>query len=99
MKLFSLLFDSPIYAEICNYLEIKDIKNIYISNKKIYENINNKKYTKNSMIFSYFTNFNKKYSTNFDIKYSTDEELIETLAKWKIIEKKLAIHQKILKIK
>ena len=30
MKLFSLLFDSPIYAEICNYLEIKDIKNIYI---------------------------------------------------------------------
>jgi hypothetical protein len=41
----------------------------------------------------------KNYFTNSDINYSTDEELIETLAKWKIIDKKLAIHQKILKIK
>jgi hypothetical protein len=46
MNLIDLLLDSPIYLTICENLEINDIIKIFISNKKIYENMNNKIYTK-----------------------------------------------------
>ena len=36
--LIFIIEDSPLYSEICSYLDIKDIKNIFYLNKKIYKN-------------------------------------------------------------
>jgi len=78
MNLIDLLLDSPLYKIICENLEINDINNIFISNKKIYENMNNKIYTKEIILKKNLT----KIYLSFKVKeFSVDNaiELSETV--------------------
>lgn len=73
INLEKIVLDSPMYMEICNYLQIKDIKNTYILTKKIYLNENNIKYSKyliRSKGIKIIINFFKKYL--YEIKKLND---------------------------
>ena len=97
MNLIDLALNSPIYIQICYYLNLKEINTFFIINKKIYENINNKKYTKKIMLqklwenidlINYYKNLFGEFEYN--VQYHKQQH--------EIITKKLFLHKKITKI-
>jgi hypothetical protein len=98
INLEKIILDSPIYIEICNYLQIKDIKNTYILTKKIYCNKNNENYSKyliKSKSIKIIIHFFKKYlimikkiNNNQDDYYLNNDKKFIALYYFKFYDKK-----------
>lgn len=97
MNIIDILLDSPLYIMICEYLKINDIKNIFISNKKIFQNINNKNYTKKVMLHKVWDGINLTccYKKLFS---DIESNLNYYIEQHQIINKKLILHKKIVNI-
>jgi hypothetical protein len=97
MKLLDILLDSPLYSIICEYLDINDINNIFIFNKKIFNNVINRKDTKKIITKKIWEGIDlKNYYNNifgefeYNLKYHQE--------KHEIITKKLQLQTKISKL-